>query len=238
MARAVNNITKRTVKEKYFMAFGLAFIVACALFVPYIIWDKGYFIFYGDFNAQQIPFYKLAHAAVRNLDIGWSFGTDLGSNFVSSYSFYLLGSPFFWLTIPFPNDFVPHLMGPLLILKFSFASLTAYAYITRFVKNKNYAVLGAFMYAFSGFSVYNIFFNHFHEAIIFFPLLLLLLVFTALLTFPLIPMVFGIKIHWINSLFHWRSIRCIDASVHCHPLTIYLYHGGPMKIGVIVGYRL
>lgn len=69
MARAVNNITKRTVKEKYFMAFGLAFIVACALFVPYIIWDKGYFIFYGDFNAQQIPFYKLAHAAVRNLDI-------------------------------------------------------------------------------------------------------------------------------------------------------------------------
>lgn len=173
MARAVNNITKRTVKEKYFMAFGLAFIVACALFVPYIIWDKGYFIFYGDFNAQQIPFYKLAHAAVRNLDIGWSFGTDLGSNFVSSYSFYLLGSPFFWLTIPFPNDFVPHLMGPLLILKFSFASLTAYAYITRFVKNKNYAVLGAFMYAFSGFSVYNIFFNHFHEAIIFFPLLLL-----------------------------------------------------------------
>lgn len=51
-------------------------------------------------------------------------------------------------------------------------------------------------------------------------------------------MVFGIKIHWINSLFHWRSIRCIDASVHCHPLTIYLYHGRPMKIGVIVGYRL
>ncbi len=173
MACAVNNITKKTVKEKYFMAFGLAFAVACALFIPYIIWDKGYFIFYGDFNAQQIPFYKLAHAAVKNLDIGWNFGTDLGSNFVSSYSFYLLGSPFFWLTIPFPNDFVPHLMGPLLILKFSLASLTAYAYITRFVKNKNYAVLGAFMYAFSGFSVYNIFFNHFHEAIVFFPLLLL-----------------------------------------------------------------
>ena len=173
MASAVNFINKRRNKEKYLLAFGLAFVVACALFIPYIIWDKGYFIFYGDFNAQQIPFYKLAHAAVRNLDIGWDFKTDLGSNFISSYSFYLLGSPFFWLTLPFPNSFVPHLIGPLLILKFSLASLTAYAYITRFVKNKYFAVLGGFMYAFSGFSVYNIFFNHFHEAIVFFPLLLL-----------------------------------------------------------------
>mgnify|MGYP003308989094 CR=1 FL=1 len=37
----------------------------------------------------------------------------------------------------------------------------------------NNAMLGGLMYAFSGFSIYNIFFNHFHEAIIVFPLLLL-----------------------------------------------------------------
>ena len=29
------------------------------------------------------------------------------------------------------------------------------------------------MYAFSGYSIYNIFFNHFHEVIAFFPLLLI-----------------------------------------------------------------
>lgn len=173
MSVSGNVLTGEKPKEKYFLAFFIAFVVACGLFIPYIIWDEGYFIFYGDFNVQQIPFYKLAHAAVRNLDIGWDFGTDLGANFVSSYSFYLLGSPFFWLTLPFPNSFVPHLMGPLLILKFSCASLTAYAFITRFVSNKYYAVLGGFMYAFSGFSVYNIFFNHFHEAMIYFPLILL-----------------------------------------------------------------
>ena len=32
--------------------------------------------------------------------------------------------------------------------------------------------IGAVLYAFSGFSIYNIFFNHFHEAIVFFPLML------------------------------------------------------------------
>ncbi len=160
-------------REKYLTAFFIAFVCAAALFVPYMIYDKGYFLFYGDFNVQQVPFYKLAHEAVRSGSINWSFGTDLGTNFIGSYTFYLLGSPFFWLTLPFPTEFVPHLIGPLLILKFSFASLTCYAFLSRFVKNKDFAVLGGVLYAFSGFSVYNIFFNHFHEAIVYFPLLLL-----------------------------------------------------------------
>ncbi|MGN1080981.1 MAG: YfhO family protein [Acutalibacteraceae bacterium] len=154
-------------------SFLIGLAVSAAFFLPYIIADRGYFLFYGDFNVQQVPFYQLAHAAIKNGEWFWSFKTDLGANFIGSYSFYLLGSPFFWLTIPFPNSFVPYLMGPLLILKFGCASFTAYCYITRFVKNKDYALIGALLYAFSGFSVYNIFFNHFHEAIIYFPLLLL-----------------------------------------------------------------
>lgn len=158
-------------KELYLLAFGLSFIAACALFIPYMIKDRGYFLFYGDFNVQQIPFYRMCHDAVRSGDIFWNWNTDLGVNFIGSYSFYLLGSPFFWLTIPFPSWMVPYLMGPLLILKFSCASLTAYIYLRRFVKPQS-AVIGGLLYAFSGFSVYNIFFNHFHEAIIFFPILL------------------------------------------------------------------
>ena len=168
-----NSLTKP--KEYYWQSFCIALLVAACFFIPYIVMDQGYFLFYGDFNVQQVPFYKLAHEAVRSGNWYWDFGTDLGTNFIGSYSFYLLGSPFFWLTIPFPTDFVPYLMGPLLILKFSCASLTAYCFLTRFVKNKQFALLGGLLYAFSGFSVYNIFFNHFHEAIVFFPLLLLAL---------------------------------------------------------------
>ncbi len=149
--------------------------VAFAFFVPFIILDNGYFLFYGDFNVQQVPFYQMCHRAVREGNIFWNWDTDLGVNFIGSYSFYLLGSPFFWLTLPFPTEFVPHLMGPLLILKFGLSAFTAYFYIRRFVNRPQSAMLGGLIYAFSGFSVYNIFFNHFHEAIVFFPLLLLAL---------------------------------------------------------------
>lgn len=163
----------RPQKEKYLSTFVIALVTAAALFVPYMIMGEGYFTFYGDFNVQQIPFYQQCHKAVREGNIFWSWTTDLGANFIGSYSFYLLGSPFFWLTIPFPNWMVPYLMGPLLILKFACAAFTSYCYIRRFTRTPSAARLGALLYAFSGFSVYNIFFNHFHEAIIVFPLLLL-----------------------------------------------------------------
>ena len=163
----------RPKKEKYFATFFTALAVAAAFFVPYMIMGEGYFIFYGDFNVQQIPFYQECHAAIKSGEFFWNWHTDLGANFIGSYSFYLLGSPFFWLTIPFPNSFLPYLMGPLLILKFAFSALTAYCYIRRFTRTPETAMMGGLLYAFSGFSVYNIFFNHFHEAIIFFPLLLL-----------------------------------------------------------------
>ena len=63
-------------------------------------------------------------------------------------------------------------MAPLLMLKFACASLSGYVFLKRYVRNRDLAVIGGLLYAFSGFSIYNIFFNHFHEAIVVFPLLL------------------------------------------------------------------
>ena len=157
----------------YGQTFLLALGLALVMFLPAIIVDDGYFLFVGDFNSQQVPFYKIAHAAVKNGEFGWNWYTDLGANFIGSYSFYLLGSPFFWLTIPFHNDFVPYLMGPLLILKFACAALTSCIFLRGHLRRAEYAMLGGLLYAFSGFSIYNIFFNHFHEAIVFFPILLI-----------------------------------------------------------------
>ena len=161
--------------QRYLWVFGLAFVVGLSFFLPYMIINKGPFMFFGDFDVQQIPFYRLAHDAIRSGNIFWSWTTDLGSNFIGSYSFYLIGSPFFWLTIPFPSSAINYMMGWLLILKFSCATVTSYALIARFVKNHNFALIGALIYSFSGFGIYNIFFNHFIEPMIFFPLLIIAL---------------------------------------------------------------
>lgn len=123
-------------------AFLLALGIAVLIFLPFVLLGRGYFTFFGDFNVQQIPFYKLAHEAVRSGELGWNWYTDLGVNFIGSYSFYLLFSPFFWLTLPFPTAFVPYLMAPLLVLKMACAAFTSCLYLQRFVKNRSYAVIG------------------------------------------------------------------------------------------------
>ena len=156
----------------FLFTFLVGLITAAALFIPFIVYQGGVFYYYGDFNVQEIPFYQMLHSSVKSGELGWNHLTDLGSDTISSYSFYLLGSPFFWLTIPFDNDFVPNLIGPLLILKFACASGAAYLFLQRYVKYKPFAVLGGLLYAFSGFSIYNVFFFHFHEPMIMFPLLL------------------------------------------------------------------
>lgn len=159
-------------KSLHWWALLFAFATAVLVVLPIVIRDGGYFTYYGDFNVQQIPFYIHAHEMVRSGAFAWDWHTDLGANFIGSYSFYLLFSPFFWLTVPFPTTVVPYLMGPLFVLKFSCAAFTSYFWLHRFVEDKRWAVVGALLYAFSGFSIYNVFFNHFHECIVFFPLML------------------------------------------------------------------
>ncbi len=163
----------RQEKKYYARAFLYALAMAAVLLLPFVILDRGYFVYYGDYNAQQIPFYKTCIEAVQSGNLGWNWKTDLGVNFIGSYSFYTLGSPFFWFAALFPAQISQYLMAPLLALKIAFSSLFAFVYIRRFVTKPHNALIGGLLYAFSGYSMYNIFFNHFHEAIVFFPLLLI-----------------------------------------------------------------
>lgn len=52
-------------------------------------------------------------------------------------------------------------MVPMLCLKFAVAGGGAYLWMRRWVKDERWSMVGACLYAFSGFTVYNVFFNHF-----------------------------------------------------------------------------
>lgn len=89
--------------------------------------------------------YPAGYGGVKNT---FSWATDLGSGTMNAYSFYLYGSPFFWFSLLFPQNWLPYLMVPLLVLKFAVAGGGAYLYLRRYVKDPNFAVLGAALYAF------------------------------------------------------------------------------------------
>lgn len=164
---------KKQFDKNYIKAFFLGFAVFAICVIPSMIMSDGVWIFYGDFNVQQIPFYVHAHSAIRSGNI-YDFSTDLGGSLMGMYSFYLLGSPFFWLTLLFPTSVVPYLMGWISALKYAVMSLTAYAFMKPYCKKKDFALLGALLYAFSGFQGAVLVYNHFHDVMAFFPIYLIL----------------------------------------------------------------
>ncbi|MDY2510484.1 MAG: YfhO family protein [Ruminococcus callidus] len=165
--------SSRAVYKNYLLAFLLGFGALFIVYLPAMCMEHGYFLYYGDYNSQQLPFYELANDAVRSGSFGWNWYTDLGANFIGSYAFYLLGSPFFWLTTILPRSWVLYAMPVLLAMKHGIAAMTAYAYIQRFVRSRNAAWIGGLLYAFSGFQLFNLFFNHFQDVTAFFPLMLI-----------------------------------------------------------------
>ena len=170
-------------RKKFWQAVGLCTLTAAIFFLPFYLLDGGLFHYAGDFNSQQISFYRYMNGFVKGAGYPdsafagaphntFSWATDLGSGVMNAYSFYLYGSPFFWLSVLLPQSWLPYMMVPLLVLKFGVAGGGAYLYLRRYVKNANYAVLGACLYALSGFAVYNVFFNHFVDVVALFPYLL------------------------------------------------------------------
>ena len=165
--------TKRSNILQYILLFAGGALLYLAAVLPFLIYHGGIFFYYGDYNVQQVPFYILAHRAVRGGRFFWNPYIDLGSSMGASMSFYLWGSPFFWLTIPFSEKMIPYILPFVMSLRYGTAMAASYAYIRRNVRSNFWAVIGSLLYTFSGFQACNIVFQHFHDATAFFPLYLL-----------------------------------------------------------------
>ena len=132
--------------KKFWQAVGLCALTAAIFFLPFYILDGGFFHYAGDFNSQQISFYRYMNGFVKGAGYPdsafagaphntFSWATDLGSGVMNAYSFYLYGSPFFWLSVLLPQSWLPYMMVPLLVLKFGVAGGGAFLYLRRYVKN-------------------------------------------------------------------------------------------------------
>ena len=162
---------------------GRSAVLQCALicslcaffsFVLFLFRDGGFFHVAYDFNIQQIPFGMALHNALKDLNIGgWTWSYELGMSTIQAFSFYAMGSPFYWLSLVFPVAWYPYLLGWTYILKYTVAGIIAYCFIRRFTKGDNAAIAGAIMYAFSAYQTTNLMYYHFHDVVALFPLILI-----------------------------------------------------------------
>ena len=227
-------------KSRYGRVFLLCFLVAAALFLPHCIadavWGGGYFHYAGDFNDQQINFYQYANNFVKQGGT-FSWATDLGSGFVNAYSFYLLGSPFFWLTLWVPSRLMPWMMVPLLCLKMALAGGGGYLWARRWVRSEDWSMVAGCLYAFSGFTVYNIFFNHVLDVVALFPYMLASLD-DAVLDGKRGRFPFWVALNLVNNYFFFAGQAVFLILYFLCMLAGRAYKIGPRRFAVLAGETL
>ena len=227
-------------KTRYWQVFWLCLLAAAALFAPHCLVDAvaggGYFHYAGDFNDQQINFYQYANSFIKQGG-SFSWATDLGSGFVNSYSFYLLGSPFFWLTLLVPARFMPWMLVPLLCLKIALAGGGGYLWARRWVRDEDWSMLAGCLYAFSGFTVYNIFFNHFLDVVALFPYMLAALD-DAVIDGKKGRFPFWVAVNLLNNYFFFAGQAVFLIIYFFCMLAGHAYKIGPRKFALLAGETL
>lgn len=126
-----------------------------------------------DFVRQQIPFILETRRMFLSGAPLWSWNTNLGENFLAAYSFYTATSPFVWLTCLFPVSKIMWGIMLSLYLKTLCVAAFSYLYFRKMSFSKELSEIGGLLYTFSSFYICNLFYFHFCEPIMMFPLLLI-----------------------------------------------------------------
>lgn len=94
----MRSFVEKLKKNRFLLVvFGINFALAFLSLIFFIVKGGGVLTLTDDFNAQEIPFNMLTNTAIKSGDVFWNWNIDIGSDFVETFSFYNLGSPFFGL---------------------------------------------------------------------------------------------------------------------------------------------
>ncbi len=128
-----------------------------------------------DFVHQELAFILETKRMLATGAPWWSWNTYLGADFIGSYAFYTLTSPFVWINCLFPEQWVPFSVAITFVLKFLCMAWLSWLYLRKMGVSRENSALGAFLFTFSSFNIASLYYYHFYEPIIAFVLLLIAL---------------------------------------------------------------
>ena len=121
---------KNILKSNYLLsAFLLSLGLGMIIIIPNMIIGKGIFALMADYNTQQVTFGEMINYSLKENSYLWCWFNELGSNFIATFSFYNLFSPFSLISYLFPARWYPYVCSILNILKFGIAGLTSYLFL-------------------------------------------------------------------------------------------------------------
>lgn len=154
------------------------YLIALGVFVVTLITNELTIAISGDFYLQEIPFYY------NGYDDWWTYfktgefpfwdeSAFLGSNNLGANAFYYLWNIFFLPVLILPRSLVPQGLAFLIITKFVLAGYVMKKLLDYIGIGQKASKFVSTAYAFSGWALYYLWFNHFLEITVLLPLVLL-----------------------------------------------------------------
>ena len=165
-------------KHEYFKAFTFTFLVGFFLFAIEAVPNGLTLFLNGDYSLQSLSFYADGYTKMWNfIKTGefpmFDYSNLFGENYIGSQSFYYLGSPFFWLLLLVPRPLLYQGIYLMMIVKLAVGGMFFYILLRKYFNiSEKVSLIGACCYAFSGWTMYYLWF-HFGDVLAFFPLIII-----------------------------------------------------------------
>ena len=178
LINGIKDIFNKICKNEYVRVFAIIFILGFVFFGTTALNNGLTMSFNGDYTLQTLAFYSDGYNKIWEfLRTGefpmFDYSNFLGMNYFGTASFYYLTSPFYYLLLLFPKQYIFQGVYILLLLKYATGGLFFYILLKKFFKYKDRTCLvGAIVYAFSGWNLYYLWF-HFADAMAIFPLFIM-----------------------------------------------------------------
>ncbi len=167
----------RAFKNRYVRFAGLLYLVGLLIFGITLFRNNMTIPMSGDFVLQEIPFYFNGYDDIWTaLKTGhfplWDESAFLGANNIGANTFYYLLNPFFLPILLFPRNLIPQAQAFMMITKMVLAGLAMMKLLELFELKSGTIKIVALAYAFNGWNLHYLWFNHFLEVNVLMPVLL------------------------------------------------------------------
>ena len=169
---------RKLTQNRFFCYVVFLYVIVFLMFLVTLIRNSFTIPMSGDFTLQQIPFYYNGYddwwaSLTSGKFVMWDDSAMLGVNNVGANSFYYLFNPFFLALLLVPRGWLIQAQAFMMMTKMVLAGVTMKLLLEKFRVKEETTWLFGIAYAFCGWNLYYLWFNHFLEIAVLVPLMLL-----------------------------------------------------------------
>ncbi|GAB2318694.1 YfhO family protein [Alkalibacterium sp. s-m-22] len=148
-------ITKQT-----FMTYSLVFCLTCLVVYSVYFLSGGSFIWQSDGFTQHFQLFDEYVNIIQGVLRGngfpqWDWSIGAGADTITAYGYYAIGDPFVYLGVLFPESLREFSFHLLIFVRMWCVGLSYLTFVRKFKASHGAGLMGAFMYTFSFFVIYN-----------------------------------------------------------------------------------